>query len=224
MKKLLFLFMVVMPAIAMADSDVPFTLSGLQEGDHVMVTMSSESYLATLDINSDGDYAFSTVPVGKHYIKVEASGYALPDSKAVYVNSDGNIEPRSGIQLVITKIDEEDVWQHSWHEDGSIAGYTITSHVNQPAELVYLGKKIVPSDVPSKSILETNYGMVLSNNGETWTQEYAYRLLETMKTFPDRIQGDDITVIQLTKEPIADDVLIETVDGGKLVTLATDAY
>lgn len=225
MKKVLLLALCCLFGLqAMAQADVSFTLSGLETDDHVSVTLSSTAYLATMDVTADGDYTFNSVPAGTHYLKVEAVGYNVPDSKAVKVNEDGTIDPATGISLVVTKMTDENSWAHSWHEDGSVSGYTTTSYINKPAEIVYLGKKIVPADVPSQSILQTDYHIVLSDDGEHWTQEYAYRLLETMKMFPEGIVGNDTLVIQLTADHIADDLTVEAVTGGKQVTLATDAF
>ena len=221
------LFALIVAIMAMADADVPFSLNGLETDDHVTVTISSESYLKTMDISANGDYTFRDVPTGVHYLKVEAVGYNLPDSKVVNVKEDGTIEPFTGIKLVITKMDEDDSkWTHSWHEDGSISGYTTTAYVNKPAVIEYLGKKIVPADVPSQSILETSYHIILSNDGVAWTQEYAYRLLETMKMFPQHpeIVSRDTIIISLTNEHITDDILMQDYNEGRLVTIATDAF
>ena len=219
------LFALIVAIMAMADADVPFSLNGLETDDHVTVTISSESYLKTMDISANGDYTFKDVPTGTHAIKVEAIGYNLPDSKKVNVKEDGTIEPFTGIKLVITKMDEDDnKWTHSWHEDGSVSGYTTTAYVNKPSVIEYLGKKIVPADVPSQSILESSYHIILSNEGVIWTQEYAYRLLETMKMFPQHIITGDTLIISLTDEHITDDILMEDYNGGKLVTIATDAF
>lgn len=228
MKRLLFLFIsLLVKMICIANADVPFTLSGLQDGDKVSVTISSSEYLKTMTITADGDYSFSDVPTGEHAIKVEATGYNLPQSKLVNVKEDGTIEPFTGIKLVITKMDvDENIWTHSWHEDGSISGYTTTAYVNKPTEIKYLGKKIIPTDVPSQNMLEADWHIYLSDEGAQWTQEYAYRLLETMKCFPHGYNGldGDTIIISLTTDHIADDIQMEELNGGKVVTLATEAF
>ena len=220
------LLSLLIATFAMADADVPFSLNGLETDDHVTVTISSDAYLKTMTVASNGNHAFKDVPTGTHYLKVEAMGYNLPDSKVVNVKEDGTIEPFTGIQLVITKMEDDDSkWTHSWHEDGSISGCTTTAYVNKPSVVEYLGKKIVPADVPSQNILEIDYHIILSNEGVAWSQEYAYRLLETLKMFPQHIiTGDDSTIILLTDEHITDDIMMENISGGRIVTLATDAF
>lgn len=225
MKKLLLFTVALIVAMSTnANVDVTFTLSGLQSGDEVNVTISSNELLRTIQITEDGNYSFKDVPVGKHYIKVEGNGYNLPDSKLVTVNENGSFDPQVGVSLVITKMDEEGVWKHSWHEDGSTSGYTSTTYVNKPSSVVYLGKQIVSANVPSQSVLESVYHIVLSDEGTPWTQEYAYRLLETMKMLPENIMGDEMVLISLTNSHITDDVKIETTDGGMVVEMSTDAF
>ena len=208
-----------------ANADVPITLSGLQNGDEVNVTISSDAYLSTMSIAGDGNFAFTDVPIGKHFIKVEGNGYNLPESQTVVVNNDGSIDPQIGISLVITKMsDNSNSWTHSWHEDGSTSGFTTTAYVNKPSSIKYLGKQIVPANVPSQSILESEYNIYLSDNGTRWTQEYAYRLLETMKMFPNNIMGNDTVLIQLTNNHITDDIQMESATGGIAVEISTDAF
>lgn len=226
MKRLSLLFLMsLLTKICFANANVPFTLNGLQNSDKVSVTISSNEYLNTMTISADGNYSFNNVPTGQHAIKVEANGYNLPDSKLVNVKDDGTIDPFTCITLVITKMDEdESKWSHSWHEDGSIAGYTTTAYVNKPAVIEYLGKRIVPAEVPSQSILEHDWHIILSDEGAKWTQEYAYRLLETMKMFPRDIIENDTLIISLTNEHITDDIQMEDCNGGKLVSIATEAF
>ena len=57
------LFALIVAIMAMADADVPFSLNGLETDDHVTVTISSESYLKTMDISANGDYTFRDVPI-----------------------------------------------------------------------------------------------------------------------------------------------------------------
>lgn len=207
-----------------ANADVPFSIQGIKNGDKVTVTISSNSYLETMNVTADGDYSFSAVPTGRHYVKVEAAGYNVQDAKMVNVKEDGSIEPFVGVQLVVTPIGDENTWTHSWHEDGSVSGYTTTSYVNTPPVVEFLGKKIVPSDVPSQAILKENYNIVLSNDNMPWTQEFAYRLLETLKTIPNRLGEGGSTILALTNESITDDINVENIAGGQIVTISKDAF
>lgn len=90
-------------------TDVKFQVFGQQTDGHSIVTLGSESYLSTLRINSDGDYSFTEVPQGSYFIKIEASGYHLPNAQKVTVNSNGDVIPGTIFKLVITSaVGEED--------------------------------------------------------------------------------------------------------------------
>lgn len=225
MKKILFALVgLLVSAMSWANADVPFSIQGIKSGDKVTVTLSSNSCLETIVVAADGEYSFSAIPTGVHYMKVEAIGYQVQDAMMVNVNEDGTIEPFMGIQLVVTPVAGENMWTHTWHEDGSVSGYTTTSYVNTPPEIEVLGKKIVPSDVPSQALLLAHYGIALSEEKEKWTQEYAYRLVETMKTIPNNMVDRQRVIMMLTDESLTDDMLVEEVAGGKIVTISKDAF
>lgn len=203
---------------------VDFKVTGVQSGDVATVSIGSDAYLATMEVSGDGSYSFDQVPVGKMFLKIEASGYNLPKALTIVVNEDGSIEPMVAQTLAITKMDDDpNTWTHSWQEDGSLSGYTTTTTINKRPELEFLGKKIVPADVPSVGMLYQNYRIILSDEGKKWTQEYAYRLYETLKTIPYNIGGGYSKFI-LTEDKIDDDIKIETSGDSRIVTIGEDAF
>lgn len=206
-------------------ADVKTIISGLQDGDLAMLTLSSETYVASCKVTSDGEYEFKDVPEGLHSVKVETTGYNLPSSKLVRVKADGTVEPNAGITLVLTKMGEDpDVWHHKWESDGSIGGYTSSSYVNSRPEIEFLGKKTVPSDVASQSVLMEQYNVILADEEMAWTQEYAYRLLETLKTLPCDYRSKVPVKVLLTDRHLTDDMILEKNDGGNVLTLSLDAF
>ncbi len=208
---------------AQANGVVNFNISGLENDDKAVVSISSNEYLATITA-SNGNGSFSDVPTGRHALKIEANGYNIPESKVIIVDEQGNVSPTITIELTVTKMSiNENEWTHTWSSDSSISGYTTTAYINNPPQIDFLGKMIVPSDVPSMSILLNNYNIILSNDGETWTQEYAYRLLETLKTIPCQI-GEELSKFTLTNEAIANDIKITELVGGKEVTISKNAF
>ncbi|MDE6417366.1 MAG: Ig-like domain-containing protein [Duncaniella sp.] len=129
------------------------------------------------------------------------------------------------IKLTVTKQSgNTDEWSFSWQEDGSPAGYTQTSYVNKPLEIDFLGKKIVPADVPSFTILDRDYHIYLDNDMETWTQEYAYRLVETLKTLPVNYESRHYALFHLTPDHLADDITVTDMGDGYDVTISKDVF
>lgn len=225
MKRLLSLLTLWLVCLAIAQAaKVEYKVTGVQSGDKAVVSIGSDAYLATTEVSADGSYSFDNVPAGKMFLKIEASGYHLPQALTIVVNEDGSIEPMVPQTLAITKMDADpNTWTHSWQEDGSLSGYTTTASINKRPEIEFLGKKIVPSDVPSVGMLYQYYHVILSDEGKAWTQEYAYRLYETLKTIPYAI-GEGYSKFILTEDKIDDDIKVETSGNSRIVTIGEDAF
>lgn len=220
---LAFLLAVMIQSVFAADVTVKF--SGLQDGDKATLTIASDTYLASLPVTSDGTYVFENVPQGKHCVKAEATGYNVIEALTVIVNQDGSVAPSEPLKVPVTKMSEDSSkWEFEWKEDGSVSGYTTTAHVNKPAEIEFLGKMIVPADVPSFGILENNYHIVLANDEKIWTQEYAYRMVETLKTLPIGYNGLKKTKFTLTDEHLTDDITVTDMGEGYEVRISEDVF
>lgn len=201
------------------------TLTGLQAGDDATIIISSNEFIDTKKATENGVYRFTDIPAGKHGVKIEAIGYNLPESQVIVVKEDGSIDPLTGITVAITKKSEDpDVWNFEWREDQSGSGYTQSSNVNQPAVIEFLGKKTVPSDVPSFGILQNNYHILLSDDEEEWTQEYAYRITETLKTLPIDYYGFPYGKFTLTSEHLENDIIVTDLGNGYEARISKDCF
>lgn len=230
MKKKFLLFLLALYAVSIsAANDVTFNIQGVEENDTVYAYISSNTYLKRMVITSDGQYTFSDIPAGCHSLKLEANGYNLPQAKSIVVNADGSVNPSVAINLAVTKASENpNQWSHHWEDDGSISGYVTTAHINQPTVIEYLGKKIVPSEVSYASSLYASHKIILANDESPWSEEYAYRLSETLSTIPNgwelAWQGKTMKFI-LTDMHVEDDIkILETSDSTMDVTLSADAF
>ncbi|MDE5785600.1 MAG: carboxypeptidase regulatory-like domain-containing protein, partial [Duncaniella sp.] len=224
MKRLITYLFVMAAALYSFGAVVRVKVTGLESPDAATVTIASYTYLETMNVSSNGEYSFPDVPDGTHSVKIEAGGYASSTSQTVVVDN-GNVMSSEPVKLNIAKLSEStDEWSFSWQEDGSPAGYTQTSHVNKPVEIDFLGKKIVPADVPSFTILEKDYHIYLDNDGEAWTQEYAYRLVETLKTLPINYEARQYSLFHLTSDHLADDITVTDMGDGYEVTISKDVF
>lgn len=230
MQKVYFSLVCFLTSISIfASNNVDFKVSGIENNDTIYAYISSDSYLKRLILTTDGVFTFTDVPTGTYSLKLESNGYNLPQSKTVIVNEDGSIYPSQTINLTVTRVsDNPNEWTHHWEDDGSISGYVTTAHINVAPALEYLGKKIVPSDVSYSSSLYARYKIILSNEQSPWSEEYAYRLNETLKTIPADLPStwpSKIKKFILTSEHLADDIMIvETSDSTQEVTIAEDAF
>lgn len=203
-------------------ANVNYKVQGLLPDRDATVSLGSASWLSTQSVEVDGEYSFSDVPAGLHSLKITAPGYNVPATKLVRVNEAGSVDPQVAIELVVTPMSDDPThWVHEWQQDESVEGYTKTSYVNNRPEVEFLGKKIVPADVPYASILLENYNIILSEEDCCWTQEYAYRLVETLKTL---VAPEKRTKFILTDEKLTDDIRLEQLEDGDILTVSRDAF
>ena len=215
------------PLIISATGTVTFNVQGIEQNDTVFAYISSDTYLKRQILISNGDVTFSDVPAGSHSIKLEASGYNIPQSKTVIVDEEGNVTPSEKINLAVTKMSADtSIWAHHWESDGSTSGYVTTAHVNTPPAIEILGKKIVPSGVSFFDCLYDTYNVILSDELSPWSDEYAYRLNETIKTIPVEWAWKSKTrIIRLSTKHIADDLIVsDTISDTQIITISEDAF
>lgn len=201
--------------------EISVTVSGLHEGDHATLSVASNEYIANLTVTAPGDYTMAGVPAGTHAVKIEAAGYESVPSVSVSV-APGAVPP---VRFTLEKMEADpSEWSYSWSNDDSPAGYTTTSYVNTPPEIEFLGEQIVPADVPYFAVLYNNHNILLDDSGEKWTQEHAYRLVETLKTLSDAAVSRPVAKFILTDELLADDIDITDAGGGYVVRISAAAF
>ena len=135
----------------------------------------------------DGAFVFTGLPDGKYVVTVRKPGYRGPPARPFRLQGGVITSPPPGEidrQYVLALLDPHTFVFH-WEEDQSTAGYDYAAHVNQPLVVEFLGEPIEVSDSSSAIRLNRNYSILLvDSESGSWTQEHAYRLLETMKTIP----------------------------------------
>ena len=147
--------------------------------ENVEVLLSSGETLRTTRPDSTGRFAFHDLAAGEYAIKVRASGYKAPPARVARIPARGDGEPFELERLVT------DPFVFHWEEDHSIAGHDYAAHVNQPPRIEFLGEPVDVADDSSSERLRHDYNVLLvDSDGGSWSQEHAYRLLETMKAVP----------------------------------------
>lgn len=212
---------------------VDCSLSGLEDGDKATVSISSNEYLDVKELTSNCSFSFDNVPPGVHSIGITADGYTCSNSLTVTVDESGNVLPGNTLKFSVTKNGGSGDFHFLWEENGTVAGYTTTATVNEPTVIEFLGKAIVPSDVPSQQNLLSYFQIILSDEECKWTEEYAYRLWQTMQTFEiasndnepgykaDRPHNKFI----LTENLLDDDMTVTDMgDGNKIIRISKDAF
>lgn len=143
--------------------------------------------LRTAEPDSTGWFQFTNLPDGIWWAKVRKPGYQGPPAREVRLANGMPVEPATdeSRQFLLVDIDSNTFTFH-WEEDQTTAGYEYAAHVNEPLVVEFQGAPVEVLNNSSAIRLERDYGILLANSpaGPAWTQEHAYRLLETLKTIP----------------------------------------
>ena len=147
--------------------------------DEVDVILTSRGTLRTMHPDSAGRFAFHDLEAGEYVIKVRAEGYTASPARTVRIPVSGDDEP-----FRLNPVSANTFVFH-WEEDQSTAGYDYTTHVNEAPRIEFLGEPIDILDDSSAERLRRDYNILLvDSEGGAWSQEHAYRLLDTMKRVP----------------------------------------
>ena len=216
---------------------------GFLSGRTVKVTLGNDAFLISQPVEADGSYRFVDVPPGKYFLKVEGpSGQATGMARSILVGgggsfhgllhtvNDSTISASAGpIDFQLTAL-PTDAFRYHWEVDVSRSGYEESAHINQPPSIQFLDQPVVTPDLAATEMLVGQFNVVLSDEGVAWTQEYAFRLLETMKAIPQPIRKNagDATLTpskwSLTDRHIDGDITVTYGASGNTVTISKDAF
>ena len=217
-------------AFMYAQNAVNYSIDGLIQGDSLTVTLGSSSTLKTSKVFTNGNHQFNNIPEGEFFIKTEGSGYTSDNAITVTISDNGNISP-SKVNLNVSKAKiSDDSFEHSWTQDASVSGNTKTAYVNTKPVIEIEGKVVDYADEASADMLKFKYNIVLANDGADWTQEYAFRILETMKEIPQDSRNSyqdkegKISKWILTDEHIFNDIEVTYGAKANIVKVSKDAF
>ena len=182
----------------------------------------------------DGAFVFTGLPDGKYVVTVRKPGYRGPPARPFRLRGGVITSPPPGEidrEYELAPLDRHTFVYH-WEEDQSTAGYDYAAHVNQPLVVEFLGEPIEVSDSSSAIRLNQDYSILLvDSESGAWTQEHAYRLLETMKTIPqdDRpsfeAESRSPSRWLITSEHVANDIRITGGTGSdRTVLISEEAF
>lgn len=204
------------------------SVSGIISGDSnvsgAKIILSNDSYIFDTTVNVDGIYSFPNVPLGEYSVNIQKQGYKANKAVPLIIEDDVN-----NATFNIEELNSNDFLYH-WEEDVSRSGYQYTSYINTQPKIEFLNEQINVIDLASAQKLKHDYNIILSDDNKTWNQEYASRLLETLKSIPQvkresRFeQSLKISKWMLTSEHIADDITIVKSDNGDTVIISKNAF
>ncbi len=217
------------------------SLSGADiEGAQVLLT--ADGVLQRITPATDGSFKVYGLEDGDYSIKVRKSGYkvtaaqqvTLSSQNAIQTNATLNDETASDIESLNFELEQIDdsYFSYHWEEDQSTAGTDYSAAINQPLEIEFLEEVVEVIDDSSANQLQHDYNILLTDTTDsaTWTQEHAYRILETMKSIPQETrdfyapQTLNAAKWSLTSDYIEDDIQITEVNGTKEVIISEAAF
>ncbi|RYV02013.1 hypothetical protein SOPP22_10570 [Shewanella sp. OPT22] len=202
----------------------------------VEVFLSSTSELLRAEPDASGNFKFYTASDKPFAVKAQKAGYKSAPSKFVDLQT---ASLKASPQLSNSTEDnvfelekiEGDNFTYHWEEDQSTAGSEYSANVNQPIVVEFLDEELTPIDQAAADKLRHDYNIILVNSDDAkWSQEHAYRILETMKSVPqqqrDSYEEQTLTPSKwsLTDEFIQDDITISTTNDHKSVTVSSAAF
>ena len=182
---------------------------------NVEVLLTGDGVLETASPDASGRFKFYALPDGDYVVKVRKAGYTSSLARAFSLDIRQHDSLRDGIDRFVLEAIDSDAFVYHWEEDQSAAGYDYAAHVNQPVVVEFLDEQVEVVDEASASQLHHDYNILLvDSESGSWTQEHAYRLLETMKSIPqkrrDPYEEQSLTASKwlLTSDHLEDDIQI----------------
>ena len=157
---------------------------------NVEVLLTGDGVLETASPDSSGRFRFYALPDGDYVVKVRKAGYKSSLARAFSLDIGRHDPLHDGIDLFALEAIDSGTFVYHWEEDQSVAGYDYAAHVNQPVVVEFLDEQVEVVDEASAGQLHHDYNILLvDSESGSWTQEHAYRLLETMKSIPQKRRG-----------------------------------
>ncbi len=201
--------------------------------DRAVITASGRGELHTVLVDGDSFRFNNLNPDIEYTIKVQAKGLRLKG----LITTTPDRDQLSLLMQPMPNLISDDTFHFIWNGEGeNVSGLEYASAVNKPIKVTIHGvEKEVPS-IAAAQMLFRDFGIVLDDSGDLpWTQDHAYRLLETFRQVPQRhcyngpnvgiglrCKGKDVdnTVWKLSTRDLHNDIQIDNEN----ITLGIDTF
>lgn len=219
-------------ACTITKAQLTVNVDGLKENDSIVVIVQkgSEQLFKKYAKYNNGETASVdfTLDSGEWAVKLDATGYTYPSQKVI------DIPSVTSVLFTLTENTENEYF-YNWVDDGSAAGHSTQSYIAEPTEIIVLNDTVnVPTDFSSIK-LRTEYGIVLSDSIQPWTNEDSYRLYKMFSNLPYNPYGEGSTidfstgenirgVFMLTDLELSDDITINNAGDIPYATVSQSAF
>ncbi len=202
-------------------------VQGLENVAGAYVLVSSEDTLQTSQLDG-GSFRLEGLASGDYVVKVVAEGYQVSISQSVSYTQTG---ADNNAQLSFEAIElESNPFIFHWQEDQSVSGSEYGSYVNDPVVVSIVGESSPVLDLSAANALRHDYNISLDDVSQRWTQEHAYRFLETLQRIPqelrDYYQAQELPATRwiLVNEFLDGDIEVSTDGEITTVSLSTEVF
>ncbi len=232
MKKIIYFVLTVLCSTgAFAQNNFDVTIEGLIPNDSIRVIAQKSvelRYEQWISSTTSSATASFNLGNGEWAIFLDATGYYFPPAQVVTIPDETSVSfeliPASGNNF-----------NYTWQDDDSYVGHATQVYINEPTEIVVLNDTVPVPDDYSSIKLRNEYGVVLSNAEEEWSNDLSYRLYKMFESLPSNPFGEGsivdfesgenlVGVFTLSNLMLADDLEITTVDGVKNGRVGIDAF
>ncbi|MDB4010941.1 Ig-like domain-containing protein [Polaribacter sp.] len=162
-------------------------IDGIHESDSIRVIVQKSAEILLKDWAHYNGGETSTVSFnlseGEWAVKLDATGYTYPSQQIINIPADVNMT------WTLTPLTDDD-YDYTWQDDGSAAGHATQRYINEPARIVVLNDSIAVPDDFSAVKLRTEYGVILSDSIQPWSNEDSYRLYKMFSNLPYNSYGE----------------------------------
>jgi hypothetical protein len=200
--------------------------------DDVEVVLTGDGVLETVSPDASGKFRFYALPDGDYAVKARKPGYKSSPARSFSLDIDRHDPGLLKVhRFVLKAVEDPHAFVFHWEEDQSTAGHDYASRVNQPVVVEFLDEQVEVVDEASANQLYHDYNILLvDSKSGSWTQEHAYRLLETMKSVPqqtrDPYEEQTLSASKwlLTSRYVEDDIEISHQQGHRTVLISAAAF
>jgi hypothetical protein len=156
-------------------------IDNIKEGDSILIIVQKSSDVLLKKWanynNTETSIVNFDLTEGQWAIKLDATGYTYPSQQLVTVPAD------ISVTFALTGLTDAD-YDYTWEDDGSAAGHATQRYINEPAKILVLSDSIAVPDDFSAVKLRTEYGVILSDSIQPWSNEDSYRLYKMFSNLP----------------------------------------
>ena len=215
---------VVVPALGQNVSPIRGRVVGAAEVHGLRAILSNDRTLLDVVPDAQGKFIFEGVEPGDYVLKVNGVGYDTGRSQSLTIvpeeMGDGVSEE---LLFQVHQLPDAD-FLFQWEDDSSSAGVEYSSYINKPVEVEILGKKETINGQNYHQRLWQDYSVALSDEQQVWSQEHAYRLLETLDQIFQHIDQLAPSKWILSDEHLVDDVTFKKVGAEEEVVVSKHVF